>query len=164
VARTLHVYPKAVIVGGSWSFVVKVFDQDLRTNSRFVHTIPAGVTAEIPMRLLKLSFDMTVPDINPDTLLPVIDSDIDDALFVLDIKPGGQTATVWSNWQDTAETNIDNLSPGYTQADFYAEWSKQNTSKVRNDARRALVTLQTGWSVDVGSVHQHEGDGTVTES
>jgi hypothetical protein len=25
-----------------------------------------------------------------------------------------------------------------------------------------LIT-QRGWSIDVGSVHQHEGDGTVTE-
>lgn len=153
-ARNLHVYPKAVIVGSSWSFHVKVFDQDTRISSRFVHTIPAAVTAEIPMRLLKLSYDLTVAD--GDT-----DQDVDDAHFV-DVALGGPTGgeTLWETWQTLADGKIAGLSPGYSQADFFVAWTQQNTARVRTGARRILVNGR-GWSVS--SVHQHEGDGTVTE-
>jgi hypothetical protein len=97
VARSLHVYPKAVLVGSSWSFIVKVFDQDTRTSSRFTHEVAAGVTAEIPMRLLKLSYDLTVGDAD-------IDQDVDDAHFV-DTAAGGPTngETLWETWQTLAE-------------------------------------------------------------
>jgi hypothetical protein len=33
---------------------------------------------------------------------------------------------------------------------------------MRQDARRALV-IQRGWQIDVGSVHQHEGDESNTD-
>ena len=156
-ARRLHVYPKAQIDGSDWTLVVKVYDLDTKVQSRFLHDVPAGVTVTPGSRLLKLTFDLTVPDGTPD-------SAIDDALFVLDIKPGGGSATVWENWQTRAETIISRMVPGFTTKEFWAEWSHQDTSKVRNDARRALVTLQSGWTIDVGSIHQHEGDNTVTEA
>jgi hypothetical protein len=151
-ARNLHVYPKAVLDGSSWTFIVKVFDQDTRANSRFEHIVAAGVTAEVPLRLLKLSFDLIVGDADADQA-------VDDALFLDDIRPGPQVETVWGNWQEEAEGIISGLAPGYSAADFWAEWSKQQTAAIRTDARRALVT-QRGWSVPW--VHQHEGDGTVT--
>ena len=153
--RSLHVYPKAGITGTEWWFLVKVTDADTRVQSRFEHVEPAGVTATVPLTLLKLCFDMQVEDTD-------LDSDVDDALYVDDIKPGGGVQTVWGNWRDVAETIVSSLSPGYTRADFWAAWSKQKTDAVKADARRALIT-QRGWSIPVGSIHQHEGDGTVTE-
>ena len=154
-ARNLHVYPKAGIAGTEWWFLVKIFDQDTRVQSRFEHVETAGVTAEVPLTLLKLCFDMVVEDTD-------LDSDVDDALYVDDIKPGGGVKTVWGDWRDVAEAIISSLPPGYTRADFWAEWSKQKTDAVKADARRALIT-QRGWSIPVGSIHQHEGDGTVTD-
>ncbi len=59
-ARTLHVYPKAVLEGSSWTFLVKVYEPLTKANWRFVHTVPAGVTAETPLTLLKLVFDVVV--------------------------------------------------------------------------------------------------------
>lgn len=154
-ARTLHVYPKATIVDSEWTLVVKVHDPATRATSRFAHVVPAGVTVEVPLRLLKVSFDLIVDDADTD-------QDVDDALFVDDIKPGAQTETVWSNWQELAETKIVGLGVGYVLADFWAAWGPSDTSAVRSDARRALVT-QRGWTIPAGSVHQHEGDGTVSE-
>jgi hypothetical protein len=152
-ARSLHVYPKAILEGSSWTFIVKVYEHATRTTNRFLHTIPAGVIASTPLRELKISFDLEVADTDTD-------SDVDDALFVDDIKPGPQTATVWGNWQTRAESVISGLSDPYTLADYWADWSKQDTAKTRTDARRALVT-QRGWTVS--NVHQHEGDGTNTD-
>lgn len=152
-ARNLHIYPKAVIDGGTWTFIVKVYEHATRITSRFEHSVPAGITVTEPVRLLKISFDMVVEDTDTD-------QDVDDALFVDDIKPGPQTETVWEAWQDRAETNW-TASDG-TQADYYAQWSKPETNQMRNDARKALIT-QRGWTIDVGSVHQHEGDGTNTD-
>jgi hypothetical protein len=154
-ARFLHVYPKAGIIGSEWWFHVKVFDQTTRVSSKFKHTIAAGVTAEIPLVLLKVGWDMTTDD-------SATDSDVDDALFVDDIKPGAGAETVWSNWQEIAESIISGLLPGYSYADFKAAWSTNDTSSVRADARRALVT-QRGWVIETASIHQHEGDGSVTE-
>lgn len=154
-ARTLHVYPKAVLDGSTWTFLVKVYEPATQANSRFEHTVAAGVTAEVPLTLLKISFDLIVDDLDTD-------EDVDDALFVDDIKPGAQTATVWSNWQETAETIVSGLTSGYTAADFRAAWTTSDTAGVRSDARRALIT-QRGWTIDVGSIHQHEGDGTNTD-
>ncbi len=146
-ARTLQVYPKAVLTGSEWQFTDKVGD------SRFRHTIAAGVTAETPLLLLKLVFDLVVEDTDTD-------QDVDDSLFVDDIRPGPQTETVWGNWQELAESIISGLAPDYTADDFQAAWRPQDTNAVRQDARRALVT-QRGWTVV--SVHQHEGDGTVLD-
>ena len=146
-ARTLQVYPKAVLTGSEWQFTDKVGD------SRFTHTIAAGVTAETPLVLLKLVFVLVVEDTDTD-------QDVDDSLFVDDIRPGPQTETVWGNWQDLAESIISGLATGYTADDFWAAWTIADTNAVRQDARRALVT-QRGWTVD--SVHQHEGDGTVLD-
>ncbi len=154
-ARSLHVYPKAVLEGSTWKYVLKVYEHATGVTSRFVHTEAAGVTAEIPLRLLKLSFDLVVADTDTD-------QDVDDALYVDDIKPGSGVETVWGNWKDLAESIISGLSPGYTVYDFWSEWAPNDTNEVRSDARRALIT-QRGWTVDVGSVHQHEGDGTVTD-
>ena len=153
-ARLLHVYPKAVIDGSFWSLHVKVYDQTTHVNSRFVHVIPAGVTAELPMRLLKLSYDLTVADTDTD-------QDVDDAHFV-DTASGGPTNgdTLWETWQALAESRIAGLTTGYTQADFFAAWTQQNTARVRTAARRILINGR-GWTVS--SVHQHEGDGTVTD-
>ena len=127
-------------------------------NSKFRHVVGAGVTADPPVQLLKVVFDLTVED--SDT-----DADVDDALFLDDIQPGPSTATVWGNWQIRAEGIISGLSPGYTVDDFWAAWTGGNTQAVRNDANRALVSgpggIGRGWTIT--SFHQHEGDGTVLE-
>jgi hypothetical protein len=151
--RQLHVYPKVGLVGSTWTLRVKVYEPAIGVSSLFIHDIPAGITATTPLRELKLSFDLTVDDTDTD-------QDVDDALFLDDIKPGPQSATVWSNWQDRAEAIIAGLADPYTIADYWAAWSQQDTAKTRQDARRALVT-QRGWAVT--SVHQHEGDGTNTD-
>jgi hypothetical protein len=154
VARTFHVYPKAVLEGSTWTLIVKVHEPSTRTNSQFVHAVAAGVTVANPLRELKISFDLTTGD----TDTP---QDIDDALFVDDIQPGPQVETVWSNWQERAEAILGGLTDP-TLADYWAEWSQQDTAKTRSDARKALIT-QRGWTIDAGSVHQHEGDGTNTD-
>ena len=152
-ARSVSVYPKAFL-GSTWRLVVKV------GSSHFRHVIPAGVTADPPVQLLKVVFGLTVED--SDT-----DQDVDTALFIDDIHPSpGQTETVWGNWQITAEGIITGLSPGYTVDDFWAAWTQGDTQGVRNDANRALVSgpggIGRGWTIT--GFHQHEGDGTVLES
>ncbi len=147
--RSVEVYPKAFLNGSTWRLTTGVGDSD------FDHVIPAGVTAETPVQLLKVVFGLTVED--SDT-----DQDVDDALFEDDIQPGPSVATVWGNWQATAEGIITGLDPGYTADDFTAAWTRGDTEGVRNDAHRALVSgpggIGRGWIVT--SVHQHEGDGT----
>ncbi len=159
-SRTLHVYPKATIEESTWTYILKVYEPATQVNSRFEHVVAAGVTATAPLRLLKVSFDLVVADGD-------IDQDIDDALFVDDIRPGPQVATVWGNWQATAEGIIAGLDPGYTVADFWAAWTHGDTQAVRNDMNRALVAgpggIGRGWEVVAGSLHQHEGDGTNTD-
>ena len=151
-ARNLEVYPKAFLEGATWHLTIGVDDSD------FDHLIPSGVTAETPLNLLKVVFGLTVEDADTD-------QDVDDALFLDDIAPGPSTATVIGNWIETAEGIITGLSPGYTAADFWAAWTMGDTQAVRNDANRALVSgpggIGRGWTI--ASVHQHEGDGTVTE-
>ena len=151
-ARQLQVYPKATLDGSTWLLRVKV------GNSRFEHLVPAGVTAETSLELLKVVFGLTVED--SDT-----DSDVDAALFLDDIQPGPSMATVWGNWQETAEGIISSLDPGYTVADFWVAWTMGDTQAVRNDAQRALVSgpggIGRGWTIT--RFHQHEGDGTVSE-
>ena len=151
-ARSLEVYPKAFLDGSTWRLMVKVGD------SRFEHVVPAGVTADPSVQLLKVVFFVTVED--SDT-----DQDVDDALFLDDIQPGPSTVTVWGNWQERAEGIITGLSPGYTADDFWAAWTMGDTQAVRNDAQRALTTgpggIGRGWTITF--FHQHEGDGTVTE-
>ncbi len=151
-ARSLNVYPKATLDDSTWLLRVKV------GSSRFEHLVPAGVTAETPLLLLKLVFGLTVED--SDT-----DSDVDDALFVDDIQPGPSVATVWGNWQTRAEGIIAGLDPGYTVDDFWAAWTNGDTQAARNDAQRALVSgpggIGRGWTIT--SFHQHEGDGSVLE-
>jgi hypothetical protein len=104
-----------------------------------------------PLRELKVVFDVTVADTDTD-------QDVDDALFVDDIKPGPSIETVIGNWIERAEAIIGATDP--TLADYWAEWSKQDTAKTRNDARKALVK-QRGWTVT--AVHQHEGDNSNTD-
>ncbi len=154
-ARSLNVYPKAILDGSTWQLVTKV------GNSHFEHLVPAGVTAEIPLQLLKLSFDLTVEDSD-------LDSDVDDALFLDDITPAPSVRavqTVWSEWQLRAEGIITSLSPDYTAEDFWAAWTMGDTQALRNDLNRALVSgpggIGRGWTIMF--FHQHEGDGTVTE-
>ncbi len=151
-ARNLEVYPKATLDGSTWRLVVKVDD------SRFEHLVPAGVTAETPLQLLKVVFDLTVEDSDTDQF-------VDDALFLDDIQPGPSVSTVWGNWQERAEGIITGLSPGYTVEDFWAAWTMGDTQAVRNDAQRALVSgpggIGRGWTIT--SFHQHEGDGTNTD-
>lgn len=159
-ARSLHVYPKPVLVGSQWDYVLFVQEYDpttgehIGTRSKFRHAVPAGVTAEMPLRLLKLSYDVTTADTDTD-------ADVDDAHFV-DTASGGPTngETLFESWSGLAESIIGGLSPGYTVRDFWAEWTTQNTARVRTAARRILVNGR-GWTVT--NVHQHEGDGSVTE-
>ncbi len=155
-ARVLHVYPKASIDAATWTYLVKVSEEATSSYSRFTHEVAAGVTAEVPMRLLKISFDLEVSDTDTD-------QDVDDALW-LDTASGGPTngETLWETWQGLAEAKIAGLATGYSQDDFWAEWSKQNTARVRNAARRILINGRS-WTIPGGSVHQHEGDGTNTD-
>ncbi len=157
-ARNLSVYPKAFLDGSTWHVTGKVDEAATGTRSRFEHVVPAGVTAEVPLLLLKVVFDLTVED--SDT-----DQDVNDALFVDDIKPGPGVETVWGNWQVRAEGIISGLDPDYTVDDFWAAWTMGDTQAVRNDAQRALVSgpggIGRGWTITF--FHQHEGDGTVTE-
>ncbi len=150
--RSVEVYPKAFHDGAVWRAVFKIDD------SRFEHVIPAGVTADPPVQLLKLVLFVTVEDTDTD-------ADVDAALFVDDIQPGPSVATVWGNWQTRAEGIITGLDPGYTAGDFWGAWTMGDTQAVRQDAQRALETgpggIGRGWTIT--SFHQHEGDGTVTE-
>jgi hypothetical protein len=140
---------------------MKVYEPATRVNTRFVETIPAGLTVERFLPLLKVVWDLVVAD--SDT-----DQDVADSLFVDDIKPGGQTETVWGNWQDRAEGIIAGLATGYTVADFRSAWTRGDTEAVRNDSQRAMVSgpggIGRGWTIVAGSVHQHEGDGTNTDA
>ena len=153
-ARQLHVYPKALIEASTWTYLIKVYEPATRVNSRFEHTVPAGVTADVPLVLLKLSYDLTVGDTDTD-------QDVDTAHFV-DTASGGPTngQTLWESWQTLAESNLAGLTAPYTQADYWAEWSKKNTQRVRQAGNRILVNGR-GWTVQ--NVHQHEGDGTNTD-
>lgn len=159
-ARTLHVYPKASIEGSVWTLTLKVYEHATGITSRFTDTVAAGLTVERPLPLLKVSWDLIVADTDTD-------QDVRDSLFVDDIKPGPQTETVWGNWQATAEGIITGLTTGYTAADFWAAWTHGDTQAVRNDANRAMVSgpggIGRGWTVVAGTIHQHEGDGTVTD-
>ena len=154
--RSVHVYPKAQLVGGEWDLHILITDQDTGERIEPVHVVAAGVAGEGSLMLLKVNWDMEIPD---DAELV----DVDEALFSDDIRPApGQTETVWGNWQDTAEGIIAGLPAGYTADEFQEAWSKGDTAKVRQDANRALV-IQRGWSIIPGTVHQHEGDGTNTD-
>ncbi len=159
-SRTLHVYPKAIIDGSTWTYTLKVYEPATRVNERFEQSFAAGVTVTTELRLLKVSWDLIVGDFDTP-------SDVDDALFVDDIRPGPQVETVWGNWQATAEGIIAGLTPGYTVTDFWAAWTRGDTEAMRNDANRALVAgpggIGRGWEVVAGSLHQHEGDGTNTD-
>jgi hypothetical protein len=130
-----------------------MYEHTAGVTSRFVHVIPAGLTATSDLRELKYGFDLTVDDTDTD-------QDVDDALFVDDIRNGPQVETVIGNWIDRAEVIIAGLSDPYTVADYWAGWSQQDTAKTRNDGRTALITGR-GWTVT--SFHQHEGDGTNTD-
>ncbi len=156
--RNLSVYPKAFLDGSTWRVSGKVDEFAAGTSSRFEHLVPAGVTAEIPLQLLKVVFDLTVEDTDTD-------QDVDDALFVDDIHPSpGQTETVWGNWQTRAEEIITGLDPGYTELDFFAAWTQGDTQAMRQDTQRALESgpggIGRGWTITF--FHQHEGDGAVT--
>ncbi len=157
-ARNLGVYPKVILDGSTWLASGRVRENATGTSSRFDHVVPAGVTAEIPLTLLKIMFNLTVEDTDTD-------QDVDDALFVDDIRPGPSVETVWGNWQARAEGIITGLDPGYTETDFLAAWTQGDTQAMRNDAQRALTTgpggIGRGWTITF--FHQHEGDGTVTE-
>ncbi len=153
--RSVHCYPKAQLAGDQWILTVKVTDRDTGEAIRPVHTETAGVVAEIPVSLLKIVWDMQIDDGND--LQFVVD-----ALLSDDIQPGGQFETVWGNWRDIAEGILAGLTSPYTNIDFREGWSKPNTNSMRQDANRALVT-QRGWLIDVGSIHQHEGDETNTD-
>lgn len=139
---------------------MKVYEPVTRVNSRFTETVAAGLTAERPLRLLKVSWDLIVDDTDTD-------QDVADSLFVDDIAPGPGVETVWGNWQTRAEGIISGLTTGYTVADFWAAWTGGDTQAVRNDANRAMVSgpggIGRGWTIVPGTVHQHEGDGTTTD-
>ena len=97
-ARNLQVYPKVSLEGSTWTAVVKVMEAGNRT--RFEHTVAANVVATTSLQLLKIVFKLVVDDADTD-------QDVDDALFVDDIRPGPQVETVWLNWQTIAEGIIE---------------------------------------------------------
>ena len=158
-ARNLEIYPKASIEGSTWTLSMRVHEHATRTHSQFTETSAAGLTVERPLLLLKVVFDLIVADTDTD-------QDVADSLFVDDIRPGPQSETVWSSWQERAEGIISGLSTGYTELDFWAVWTHGDTQAMRNDAQRAMISgpggIGRGWTITF--VHQHEGDGTVTES
>ena len=147
--RAVQVYPKVTLDSSTWQVVNKV------GGTNFEHLVPAGVTAETPLVLLKVVFDLTIEDSD-------LDSDVDDALYLDDIRPGPATETVWGNWQIRAEGIITGLAPGYTATDFWEAWTFGDTQAVRNDANRALVAgpggIGRGWTIT--AFHQHNGDGS----
>ncbi len=147
-ARNVEVYPKAFLDGSTWRAMVKVGD------SRFEHLVPAGVTADPAVQLLKVVLFVTVED--SDT-----DQDVDNALFVDDIHPApGTTETVAGSWIARAEGIISGLDPGYTFDDFWAGWTQGDTMAVRQDVQRAFETGPAGgrgWTIT--GFHQHEGTG-----
>ncbi len=157
-ARTLVIYPKATISGSTWTLLMKVHEPATGVQSRIFETVPAGLTSERPLILLKVVFGLVTDD-------AATDQDVADALFVDDIKPGGGVETVWSNWQDRAEGILSGLPTGYTLETFEAAWNGGDTQAMRNDAQRALVSgpggIGRGWTIT--DFHQHEGDGTVTD-
>ena len=159
-SRTLHVYPKVSIEDSTWTLTMKVYEHATRVNSRFIETVAAGLTAERPLPLLKVAWNLIVADVDTD-------QDVADSLFIDDIRPGPQTETVWGNWQTRAESIISGLVSGYTVEDFWAAWTGGDTQAVRNDAQWAMVSgsggIGRGWTIVAGSVHQHEGDGTNTD-
>ena len=151
--RQLHVYPKVILEGSTWTLYLDVSEGGVK-EADLTFDLPAGVSSAFPLVLLKVNFDIMVGD--TDTA-----QDVMDALTVDDIKPGPQTETVASNWVERAEDDINGLPPGFTAADFRAAQSKQDTSAMRGDARKAMG--DRGWTEApdaVGAVHQHEGDGT----
>lgn len=153
--RDLHVYPKATLTGSDWMFTVNVHEHAAGTTSRFIHLSVGSISALVPLKLPKLAVDLIVPD-------GVTDSDVDDAIFVDDIRPGAQSETVWEAWRDTAETVIDRLTVGYTLVDFRTEWSNNESLSARRDLMRALVTIR-GWTIPAGALHQHVSGGVVEE-
>ena len=157
-ARNLQVYPKVILDGSTWLVSGRVDEFATGTSSEFLHVVSAGVTAEVPLKLLKIVFDLTVEDTDTD-------QDVDNALFVDDIQPGPSTATVWGNWQARAEGIITGLSPGYTERDFWAAWTTGDTQGMRQDAQHALESgpggIGRGWTITF--FHQHEGDGSELE-
>lgn len=158
-ARTFQVYPQASIDAAEWTYILEGrAEGEPRQTSQAVHIVPAGVTAERSLRLLKVVFELVIAD--TDTF-----DDIDAAFFVDDIQPGPRTGTVWSEWKDTAEGIIAGLASGYTVRDFWAAWTQGDTQAMRNAANRALVSgpggIGRGWTI--AGFHQHEGDDSVTE-
>ena len=162
-ARSLEVYPKASLTDDQWTYLLKVSEAATGASSRILHGtgepgdpfIVSAVTATTPLSLLKLVLWLDVDDTDTD-------QDVDDALFVDDIQPGGGTLTVWEDWQATAEGIIAGLAPGYTVADFWAAWTQGDTQAMRNSIQRALESgpggIGRGWTIT--GFHQHEGDGT----
>ncbi len=150
-ARNLQVYPKVFLEGSTWNIVVKVMEAGNQT--KFKHIITANVVATTSLQLLKIVFKLVVDDTDTD-------QDVDDALFIDDIRPGLQVETVWTNWQTIAEGIIEGLNPEYTINDFWVAWSKADTNQMRKNVQRAFVT-QRGWTIT--GFHQHEGNGTVLE-
>jgi hypothetical protein len=145
--RSFEIYPAATLVASTWQLIIEISEGDETTS--FVHLIPAAVTADHELSLLKVVFDLSVAD--TDTA-----QDVDDALFKDDIHPSEQrTETVVGNWITLAERIIARSGSGLTQREFWVEWSQPDTAKMRNDARKALITGR-GWTVT--AVHQHEGD------
>lgn len=163
-ARSLHVYPKATLVDSTWLVKLSVAEFDdadgsILNHMKFKPDIPAGVTAEIPLPLLKMAFDLITDHTGTDDFDTVVAQDVYDAIFVDDIQPGGGYETVWSNWQEQAEATIEAMSSPHTRQDFWSRWTKQAIQSVRDDARRALIT-QRGWTVPVGEFYQRLGDGS----
>ena len=153
-ARTVHVYPKAIIDGSTWTLFLDVSEGGVQEDEP-TFTAPAGLVATSELRLLKVSFDLILDD--TDTAQDVLT-----ALTVDDIQPGPQTLTTWEDWQDSAEGIIAGLTSPYDESDFWAAWTGGDTQAMRNSANRALVSgpggIGRGWTVL--NVHQHEGDGT----
>lgn len=152
-ARAVTLHPKATIDGPLWSLLVKVEDDVTDERFRATYTAVALTPSTRPLYTLKVSIGLQIAD--TDTL-----ADVADAITVDDIQPGPSVATVWDEWREIAEGNIDGLAGGYGLSDWWASWSKADTNKVRQDFRAALVTGR-GWTVT--SVHQHEGDGSNTD-
>ncbi len=156
-SRFFIVYPKGILNGTMWEFIVEVYEHATRIKMEFVHFVPASLGISGNLIELKLGFDLVVNDADePEAVFLALSDD--------DIRGGPQYETVIGNWIERAEANIvppdpdaDPPIPPMTQADYEAAWSNQDTSKTRADARKALVT-QRGWTVI--AVHWHEGDGT----
>lgn len=149
-ARNLAITPKIVLDGSDWVLAFFVYDKDLRVRSKFKYVFPASVSSPVPIRLLKVAFDMIVDDTDTDQMVA-------DAFVYEDIRSGPQVETVIGNWIGLAETQIQGLGDPWTYNDFVAAWTPNEVNAVIGDVR---TLIKNRWTIPVGEIHYHSSEGS----